>query len=199
MKTPKPRCKCLHCKEPFIPDYRSGARQRFCSKLECRKASRRHSQKAWLAKPENQNYFRDAEHRADARKWQQAHPGYWKNTTRYRRRTLQDACSEQLAVAEELALVSPPRTLQDLCSMQLPLIVGLISMLTDSTLQDNIATTTGRLVARGYDILGMGPGSNTERSLHEKTCPQSGTTPESTGPVQLDRSSVGAGKLLRPL
>jgi hypothetical protein len=179
MKTPKPRCKCAHCNECFIPNYRSRTRQRFCSKPECRKASRRHSQKAWLAKPENQDYFRDADHAADVRKWQQAHPGYWKNTRRYRRRTLQDACLAQVTVAEELAVTSPDRTLQDLCSMQLPLFVGLISMLTDSTLQDHIVTTTGRLVARGYDILGVVPGMKPERSLHEKTCPQSGTTPES--------------------
>jgi hypothetical protein len=42
------------------------------------------------------------------------------------------------------------------------------------------------LVAKGYDILGMTPGTNIQRSLHEKTCPQSGATPESACPVQLD-------------
>ena len=54
------RCKCLNCNELFHPNYRSAERQRFCGKPDCRKASKRESQKAWLAKPGNQLYFRDA-------------------------------------------------------------------------------------------------------------------------------------------
>jgi hypothetical protein len=199
MKTRKRRGKCLHCNEYFVPDYRSGARQRFCARPPCRKASRQLSQQAWLAKPENQNYFRDDKNAARVREWQRAHPGYWKNTTRYQRRTLKDTCSEQTAVPEELPTPTPDRTLKDLCSMQTPLVVGLIAMLAGSTLPEDIATTTRRLVAKGHDILGMGPGNNLERLLHEKTCSQTGATPESAGPVQLDRSPAGAGKLLRPL
>jgi len=199
MKTRQQRSKCLHCNEHFVPDYRSGARQRFCSKPDCREARRQQSQKAWLAKPENQNYFRDAKNAARVREWQQAHPGYWKNTSRYRRRTLQDACSEQVPGDQPPSTDLPQRTLQDLCSLQVPLFVGLISMLAGSTLPDDIATTTRSLVAKGHDILGMVPGMNPERSLHEKTCPQSGTTPESAPSVQLDRSPLGPGQLLRPL
>jgi hypothetical protein len=92
----------------------------------------------------------------------------------------------------------PIRTLQDLCAMQAPLMVGLIAMWSGSTLQDDIATTTRRLVAKGHDILGMAPGVNLE-SLHEKTCSLSGTAPESSASVQLDRSPAGAGKLFRPV
>jgi hypothetical protein len=69
--------------------------------------------------------------------------------------------------------------LQDLCSLQVPLFVGLISMLAGSTLPDSIATTTRCLVAKGHDILGMVPGMNPERLMHEKTCPQAGAAPES--------------------
>jgi hypothetical protein len=199
MTTPKPRCKCLHCNEYFVPNYRSAARQCFCLKPECRKVRRQQSQKAWLAKPENQDYFRDDKNAARVRQWQQAHPGYWKNTTRYRRRTLQDGCLEQVPADESPVSDAPQRTLQDLCSLQTPLLVGLIAMLAGSTLQDDIATTTRRLVAKGHDILGRVPGVNSERFLHEKTCPQAGATPESARPVQLDRSPVGPGKLLCPL
>ena len=175
MKTQKRQCKCLHCKEHFLPDYRHRERQRFCSKADCRKARKRASQKAWLEKPGNEKYFRDEENAERVRKWQKGHPGYWKNTTRWRKRTL-----------------------QDLCSMQTPLFVGLIAMLAGSTLQDDIATTTRQLVAKGYDILGMVPGVNFER-FHEKTCPQSATTPQSSSPIQLDRSPAGAGKLFHPV
>jgi hypothetical protein len=97
---------------------------------------------------------------------------------------------------EQLVENTPSRTLQDLCSMQIPLFVGLISMFVGSTLPDDIATSTRRLLLKGHDILGMVPGMNFERLLHEKTCPQSGATPESPSPVQLDRPPIGAGKLL---
>jgi hypothetical protein len=152
-----------------------------------------------LAKPENQNYFRDAKNAERVRNWQKEHPGYWKNTARYRRRTLPDGCSEQRPAKQAVATNSPSRTLQNLCSMQLPLFVGLISMFVGSTLPDDIATSTRRLVIKGHDILGMVPGMNFEKSLHEKTCPQCGAAPESPLPVQLDRSSAGAGRLLPPV
>ncbi len=198
MKTSTRNCKCLHCKGHFLPDYRHRERQRFCSEAECQKARKRASQKAWLAKPGNEKYFRDEQNAKRVREWQQDHPGYWRNASRWQRRTLQDACSEQPPVKQEVAASLPTRTLQDLCSMQAPLFVGLISMLAGSTLQDDIATTTRQLVAKGHDILGMVPGMNFER-FHEKTCPQSGATPESSSPVQLDRSPAGAGKLFHPV
>jgi hypothetical protein len=157
MKTPKHRRNCLHCKQLFLPDCRSGQRQRFCGQTDCRKASKRYSQRAWLAKPQNQNYFRDAQNAERVRHWQKEHPGYWENTARYRRRTLQDTCSKQLPAAQEVAVSSPQRTLKDLCSMQVPLLVGLISMLAGSTLPEDIATSTQLLVTKGHNILGMVP------------------------------------------
>ena len=199
MKPPQARCKCFQCKELFLPDCRTGHRQRYCLKPECRKARKRELMRAWLAKPENQNYFRDAKNAARARDWQQEHPGYWKNTTRYRRRTLQDDCTEQAAATQPVAPSPPDRTLQDLCSIQVPLLVGLISMFVGSTLPDDIATSTRRLLIKGHNILGMVPGMNLEKLLHEKTCPQPGATPESSAAVQLDRSPVGAGGLFPPL
>jgi hypothetical protein len=197
MKPPRARLKCLHCKELFLPDYRSGQRQRYCLEPECRKVRKRELMRAWLAKPENQNYFRDAKNAERVRDWQKEYPGYWKNTARYRRRTLQDGCSEQTVAAQAVAPTPPSRTLQDLCSMQAPLLVGLISMFVGSTLPDDIAANLRRLLIKGHDILGMVPGMNLERLLHEKTCPQSGAAPESPAAVQLDRSPAGAGKPLR--
>jgi len=196
MKPPKARRKCLNCKELFLPDYRNAQRQCYCLKADCRKARKRESQRAWLAKPENQNYFRDEKNAERVRNWQKDHPGYWKNTARYRRRTLQDDCPTQAPAAQPVVENTPSRTLQDLCSMQAPLLVGLISMFVGSTLPEDIATSTRRLLIKGHDILGIVPGMNFERLLHEKTCPQSGAAPESPASVQLDRSPAGAGKLL---
>ena len=199
MKPPRCRRKCLNCKELFLPDCRTGHGQRYCLNPDCRKARKRELMRAWLAKPENQNYFRDAKNAERVRDWQKAHPGYWKNTARYRRRTLQDGATEQVPAAQEVAPKPVDRTLQDLCALQVPLWVGFISMFVGSTLPDDIARNLRRLLIKGHDILGMVPGVNLERSSHEKTCPQSGATPESAAPVQLDGSPAGAGKLLRPL
>ena len=84
MKTQKRQRKCLHCKEHFLPDYRHRERQRFCFKADCRRARKRASQKAWLDKPGNEKYFRDEENAKRVREWQKVHPGYWKDTTRWR-------------------------------------------------------------------------------------------------------------------
>ena len=169
MKPPRCRRKCLNCKELFLPDYRSGQRQRYCPKAGCRKASKRASQRAWLATPENQDYFRDAQNAERVRRWRKEHPDYWKNTTRHRGRTLQDGCPdqtpEQAPAAQEVTPIAPDRTLQYLCTMQTPLFVGLISMFVGSTLPEDIATSTRRLLIKGHDILGMVPGIKLERLL----------------------------------
>ena len=50
------KCKC--CLKLFRPDPRSRHHQRYCSVPACRTASKVASQAHWLAKPENQDYFR---------------------------------------------------------------------------------------------------------------------------------------------
>ena len=48
-KSRKP--KCLHCRQFFRPDPRNIKKQKYCSRPECRKASKAASQKKWLEKP----------------------------------------------------------------------------------------------------------------------------------------------------
>ena len=48
--------KCCNCKEFFIPDARNATRQRYCSKPECRAASKKAAQQQWCNK--NPSYFR---------------------------------------------------------------------------------------------------------------------------------------------
>ena len=199
MKPSRARRKCLNCNAFFFPNPRAAERQRYCLKPECRQARRRALMRAWLAKPENQDYFRDAENAERARTWQHDHPGYWKNTTRSQRRTLQNGCAEQTPVIQEVTSETAPRTLPDACALQLPLVVGLIAMFTGSTLPNEIATSTRRLVSKGQAILGMVPGMDLAKFLYDQTCSQTGATPESSTSVQLARSPLGAGGLLPPL
>jgi hypothetical protein len=72
------RTKCLCCGALFTADARNRGRQKYCINEACRRASKAASQQRWLAKPENQAYFRDAQNAARVRGWQRSHPGYWR-------------------------------------------------------------------------------------------------------------------------
>ena len=69
---------CLFCGEMFRADPRNARHQKYCSEPSCRKASKVASRRAWLAKPENQDYFRGPENVARVQSWRAAHPGYWR-------------------------------------------------------------------------------------------------------------------------
>lgn len=70
--------KSLSCNELFAPDARNHRHQQFCAKPDCRKASKRESQRRWLSREENQSYFRGPENVARVQAWRRAHPGYWR-------------------------------------------------------------------------------------------------------------------------
>ena len=109
MKPLATRCKCPHCQKLFVPDYRNRGRQKFCSSPECQLASKRRSQAGWLAQPQNQDYFRGSENVKRVQQWRAEHPGYGKRPRPKPRRALQETCSEQASVLQELELPSSPR------------------------------------------------------------------------------------------
>lgn len=147
--------KCLSCAEIFTTDVRNRGRQKYCDKPECQRASKAASQRRWLSKPQNRRYFRDAENAARVRRWQQEHPGYWRNTARYKRRTLQDSSPRNPLTSQENGIENTP-LLQEALSAPEPLLIGLIATLVGSALQDDIARTSRRLVQLGHDILSGG-------------------------------------------
>ncbi|MBK7952535.1 MAG: hypothetical protein IPK02_00335 [Candidatus Accumulibacter sp.] len=73
---------CLFCGEVFQADARNAAHQKYCSEAPCRKASQTASRRTWLAKSENQDYFRGPENVARVQAWRAAHPGYWRRPRR---------------------------------------------------------------------------------------------------------------------
>jgi hypothetical protein len=157
MKTPTIRCKCLHCKKLFVPDYRNRGRQEYCSTPDCQTASKQASQQRWLSKPDNSDYFRGPENVQRVQQWRAEHPGCWKRHSRKPRRTLQETCSAQVAGGDKLAQIYLPQgsrpALQDLCEVKTALLVGLIAQFTDTALQEDIVTYARRLIARGRYIL----------------------------------------------
>jgi hypothetical protein len=144
------KCKCCH--KLFRPDRRNRARQHYCSAPTCRAASKAASQARWLAKPENQDYFRGPENVARVQAWRSRHPGYWRKG-RSADPALQDVLTAQpLDSTKEAGEVARP-PLQDVLSAQPAVLIGLIAHLTGTPLQDDIVRTAGRLLRLGQDIL----------------------------------------------
>ena len=156
--------KCMSCGVFFIPDHRSGERQRYCSAAACRCASKAASQAAWLAQPPNQGYFSGPIHVARVQAWRTAHPGYSRGKARPSW-ALQDCLTTQVpdAVEESANRGEPPEVpaalaLQDLLNAESPLLAGLIAHLFQPALQDDMASTTRRLVQLGRDLINGGRG-----------------------------------------
>ena len=151
--------KCLHCNEKHRCDPRNRGRQKFCSKPDCRRASKAASQRQWVARAENQNYFRGVANCERVRQWRLAHPGYWRNKRPAPESTLQDPLIPQVAEKQELEPQEISHALQDLCISQPALLVGLIAVVTGHALQEDIAASARSFLNRGRDILRMVPGS----------------------------------------
>ena len=183
--------KCLHCNEIHRCEPRSRARQRYCPAADCRRASRAESQRRWLSRPENENYFRGAENCERVRQWRREHPGYWRKKIPAPSGTLQEISTPQAAEKEALEPPGPQSALQEICFLQPALLVGLVSVLTGHALQEDIASSVRALLDRGEDILRMEPGSP-PLSPHEN---QTHFVPRAAAarasPVQVDRSATG--------
>ena len=63
--------KCRHCRWLFEPDHRNWKKQNYCRKTPCKKASKKASQKKWLSKPENEDYFRSSDNVERVQKWRE--------------------------------------------------------------------------------------------------------------------------------
>jgi len=148
MAKPMRKRKCPSCGVFFTPDHRNWRRQRYCSKPECRKAAKAASQKLWLQKPENRNYFRGPDNVRRIQEWRKAHPGY----SRKKREALQDHLSGKPVESPTVKPSFATSVLQDLFTSQVTVLVGLISHSTGSALQDDIASSARRLQQLGNDI-----------------------------------------------
>ena len=150
------KCKC--CLKLFRPDPRNRRHQCYCSGAGCRAASKAASQARWLAKPENQSYFRDGVNVARVQAWRARHPGYWRKGRRGAP-ALQDVSIAQPigSTIETANLVRSP--LQDVLLAQPAVLIGLIAHLVGSPLQDDIVRTTDRLLRLGQDILATSGGA----------------------------------------
>lgn len=146
------RRKCKHCKQLFYPDPRNKKRQKYCSEPECRIASKKASQRRWLGKSKNRDYFSGPTQVIRVQQWREKNPGYWKRP-RLKGDALQDSLSENTVKNQDVKMELNPDALQDLLMEQHTVLLGLIAHLTGSALQDSIAVTTRHLKELGQDFL----------------------------------------------
>jgi hypothetical protein len=177
------RFKCLHCRELQYCEPRSRGRQRYCAKPGCRKASKAASQRRWLGKAENVDYFRGNANVERVRRWRAAHPGYWRKGEAPQQDALQETCMEQVIVAEQDAVQKAAPALQDAFRAQHALLVGLIAALTGHALQEDIAASARMFQSRGEDILRMGRWVSPDADHENQTDFVRATTAARTAPV----------------
>lgn len=184
------RRKCINCRELFVPDHRNRNKQRYCSRPECRKASKAAAQKRWLQKAENKNYYRCPDNVRRVQEWRKNNPGYRQKRKLCRGR-LQDHLSGNYKEKQYNRPKLTNEVLQDLLTQYPTVLVGLMAHLSGSLLQDDIVQTTLRLQQLGRDVL-------TEPSIDKGGCHDSRQTPHTSphdppdsGTVQLDRPPIG--------
>ena len=181
--------KCCNCKRLFLPDPRNAKRQKYCSRSACRKVSKASSQKRWLQKPENRDYFRGPHNVQRVQQWRLAHPGYWRRKPKTNANALQDPLIQQRIENNNNSAGLASDALQDSLIWQPAVLIGLIAQLTGSVLQDDIAMAARRMQQLGIDILN--PHQKGER-YGTKTSPLSGSYPQGPQTVQLDRPPSGS-------
>lgn len=154
---------CLCCCELFRADPRNLWHQQYCSKAACRQASKAASQRRWLAKAENRDYFRGPENVARVQAWRQAHPGY-RHRGAKKGAALQEDCRTQPVETTGESELLAAAVLQDDFVSQPAVLIGLIAHITDSALQEDIARSTRRLLQLGQDILSGRAGDGDQAS-----------------------------------
>lgn len=70
------RRRCLSCQKLYYPHPRARSLQKYCPEPQCRSASKKASQRRWLQKPENRDYFRGPHHVSRVQAWREQHPDY---------------------------------------------------------------------------------------------------------------------------
>ncbi|MBW1995614.1 MAG: hypothetical protein JRH18_25500 [Deltaproteobacteria bacterium] len=184
--------KCKNCHIFFFPDTRNVKRQQYCSKVECRTASKKASQRKWLNKPENRDYFCGHEHVERVRRWRGAHPGYWRKKPDLNETALQDRLICQPIENNKNTGILESTALQDLLIGQPFVLLGLIANFTGTALQDDIDITLLRLQQLGRDIANQYTTCSKGGLYGVKVSYPTTTCATGAAAVQLDRPAAGS-------
>lgn len=193
------RKNCRHCKELFQAEARNRRHQRYCCKEDCQRASKSASQRRWLNRAENRDYFRGALNVERVRQWRARNPGYWRRGQgkgSVSESTLQEVKVGQVAEKKEESgsLIKLP--LQDVISEQPLILIGLIANIMGTTLQEDIAFASKNLLRLGQDIVngihGREARPGCEGGDHAKTTYLPRTGEMCPPAIQLGGSASGA-------
>ena len=172
------RRNCKYCNELFSPDPRNRRHQKYCSKAGCRKASKAESQRRWLRKKTNQNYFCGQAHAQRVQAWRQSHPGYWRRPPALAPIPLQEDSLMQVIEKDTETGILMNSALQEVLMAQPTVLIGLIANLTGSALQDDIAKTSHQLLRLSRQILA----NNTPGEAYDHQTRTMSTTTSSNSP-----------------
>ena len=163
--------KCCHCGILFRPDSRNHKKQRYCSKHDCRKASKAESQRKWVQG--NPDYFRSPQNVFRVQQWRKKHHGYSKRRNQSALQENSDALQDLLIEKSKGKQALKPHlatsALQDLLLAQPVVLIGLIAHLTGYALQDDIASSVNRMLKLGKDILNSSSFVTVQRKKLKKT------------------------------
>ncbi len=187
------KIRCRHCGTFFYPNPRNIKNQRYCSKPDCRRASKLASQRRWARK--NRSYFRNKENVARVQAWREKHPGYHKSRLKRLEKiplepsrdssvsSLQDLSIDKTVKNQSVNEHFTSQTLRDLISSQPLVLIGLIAKLTGFTLQDSIDSYTRNLIILANDILSLSVQQQTGGQYDAKTSALPGKSPPGTGTI----------------
>ena len=158
MKKKIRRRRCKNCDDLFKPDPRHLKRQKFCTKPECKTASKMHSQQNWLKKEKNLDYFSGSEHVIRVQQWREQNPGYWKRekfkkTPALFDHALQDTLLAKTSDGKGFKLNLMQDALQDMLSGKTLVIIGVTPHLNKTALQEIIDFTDQGAVKLVPDVL----------------------------------------------
>lgn len=148
--------KCDHCNNFFVPDKYNYHVQSYCSKSECRHASRIASRRNYRRKDTNRTPEKRKKESKRIKKWQKTHPDY-KNRQKNAKKKSEEPVLRDIAPTENLILrdiaqlqkaVSLIPILQNKITYYQCVTAGLASSLSGECLRDII----GGQLDRYYDI-----------------------------------------------
>lgn len=140
-----------------MPERRNAWRQEYCGKAACRRASKAKSQRRWLGKPENRDYFRGPDNSARVKEWRATRPGYWRKEGALQEVFVGQPIDDNSEAGDFVAAKSSPvqevLPLQEVIANQPLVLIGLIAQFTGATLQEDIASASRHLLRLGQDVM----------------------------------------------
>lgn len=129
-----------------MPEPRRFRDQKFCLKLECRRASKHDSQRRWYYSEKGAEYRNSEYNQQRVREWRAAHPDYAKLSGGRPRRTSLPKRTLKPVDDKVLASHLTGMALQDLIASQPAMMEAFISSLTEKALQEMIAIASRNFV-----------------------------------------------------